>query len=463
MKRLLQGRLNSEDLAGVHDPVRVEHRFDCLHVFDFNWRAAIGQVIALGHAHTVLGGDRAVVLRDGFEHPLVHGGALGEELVLAQVFRLEDVQVQVAVADMAEPDNFEVGVVFTDDRVNFLQECRYFRYRYRNVVLVRRPVGNGLGDVLAQLPQVVQLGFALAHHAVQHPALLDAVLEGFQGVVGDFFGGGFEFQQCVERAFGLERRRHVTTTKDFGQGLVGEKLESGQVQLALERVQHRHDRVEVGGRGHLKKEIFRRTVQAHGGFHDKTQGAFGADEQLAHVVAGGVLDQVAVQLQHVAFAGDDLHAGDPVTGHAVANYLDPAGIGADIAANLARTGRSEVHRVVQAVLFGGVLQLLGDHARLALGGAVGEVHVQDLVHIVERDDHFTIGSNGGGRQAGTPTGRHQRDLALIGPAHDGLHLLNRLGEHDGSRGRREVLGPILAVSLQGVGVGQHFAGLNQGL
>src|SRR3989344_5741781 len=101
MERLLQGRLNSEDLAGVHDPVRVKHRFHGLHVFDFNRRAAVGQVVALGHAHAVFGGDRAVVLRHGFEHPLVHGGALGKELVLAQVFRLEDVQVQDAVAEMS--------------------------------------------------------------------------------------------------------------------------------------------------------------------------------------------------------------------------------------------------------------------------------------------------------------------------------------------------------------------------
>ena len=73
------------------------------------------------------------------------------------------------------------------------------------------------------------------------------MLEGFQGVVGDFFGGGFEFQQGVERALGFERRRHIATAEDFGQGLVREELKGRQVELALERVQHRHDRVEIGG------------------------------------------------------------------------------------------------------------------------------------------------------------------------------------------------------------------------
>ena len=64
----------------------------------------------------------------------------------------------VVVADVAEPDDFEVRVVFAYDRVDFLQERRHFGDSYRDVVLVRGPVGNGLGDVLAQFPQVVQLG-----------------------------------------------------------------------------------------------------------------------------------------------------------------------------------------------------------------------------------------------------------------------------------------------------------------
>ena len=38
---------------------------------------------------------------------------------------------------------------------------------------------------------------------------------------------------------------------------------------------------------------------------------------------------------------------------------------------------------VQAVFFGHVLQMLGHHARLTNGGAVSEVHVENLVHIVE--------------------------------------------------------------------------------
>ena len=371
--------------------------------------------------------------------------------------------MQVAVADMAEPDHLEVRVVVADDAVDVVQEGRHLADGDRDVVLVRGPVADGLGDVLAQLPQVLQLLLALAHHAVQHPALLDAVLEGLQGLVGHFLGARLELQQRVERAIGVEGRRHVATGQDLGQGLVGEELEGGQVQLALEGVQYRHDRVEVRGAEDHRGEVLRRALQAHGRFHDKSERTLGADKQLAHVIAGGVLDQVAVQLQQLAGAGDHFQAGHPVAGHAVADHLDAAGIGADVAAQLAGARGGEVHRVVQALILGVLLQLLGHHARLAHHGAVVLVEGEDLVHIVERDDHFPVGRHGGGGQAGTAAGGHQGDLVLVGPAHDGLHLLDGLGEDDGGRCRGEVLGPILAVGVERIGIGQHLAGLHQGL
>ncbi len=352
--------------------------------------------------------------------------------------------------------------MFADDRIDFLEEGRHLADGDRDVVLVRCPVTDGLGDVLAQLPQVLQLLLALAHHAVEHPALLDAMLEGRQCLVGALVGGGLEFQQRVERAVGFERGRHVATRQHLGQRLVGEELEGGQIQLVLEGVQHRHDRVEIRGAQHQRGEVGRLTLQAHGRLDDEAQGALGADEQLAQVVAGGVLDQVLVQLQQVALAGYHLHAGDPVAGHAVADHLDATGVGANVAADLAGAGGGEVHRVVQALVVGELLQLGGDHAGLADGGAIHLVEFENLVHVVEGHHHLAIGRHCRCGQPGATARGHQRDLALVGPAHDGLDLLDALGKDDGRGCRSEMLGPVLAVGIQRIGIGQHFAGLDQG-
>ncbi|MCY1245859.1 hypothetical protein D9M72_590400 [compost metagenome] len=52
---------------------------------------------------------------------------------------------------------------------------------------------------------------------------------------------------------------------------------------------------------------------------------------------------------------------------------------------------------------------------------------------------------------------------LVGPADNRLHLLDGLREGDGQRRRGEMLGPVLAVGIEGIGVGEELAGLYQGL
>ncbi|MCY1187967.1 hypothetical protein D3C81_1864800 [compost metagenome] len=59
----------------------------------------------------MLGRNRPVVTLDDLEHPLVDLGTRSEEVVLAHMLRLEDVQVQVAVTNMAVPHHFIVRVM----------------------------------------------------------------------------------------------------------------------------------------------------------------------------------------------------------------------------------------------------------------------------------------------------------------------------------------------------------------
>ena len=243
--------------------------------------------------------------------------------------------MQIAVADVPEPDDLKIRVVLADDSIDIVQESRHLADRHGDIVLVGRPVGDGFRDEFAQLPQILQLLVALAHHAVNHPALLDAVLECRQRFVGYILVQRLKLQQGVERAIRLERRRHIAPAHDLGHRLVGKKLEGGQIQLALERVQHRHDGIEIRRAQDHRGEVLRRPLQAHGRFNNKAQRAFGADKQLAQIIAGGVLDQVLVQLQELAGTGHDFQASHPVARHAITDDLDAARVGADVAADIA--------------------------------------------------------------------------------------------------------------------------------
>ena len=87
------------------------------------------------------------------------------------------------------------------------------------------------------------------------------------------------------------------------------------------------------------------------------------------VVARGVLDQPSIELEHLAGAGHDGETGHPVAGEAVANHLDAAGVGGDVAANLAGAGGSEVHRIEEAFVPCEFLQRPGHDASLAADDA----------------------------------------------------------------------------------------------
>ncbi len=309
------------------------------------------------------------------------------------------------------------------------------------------------GNTFAQLPQLFQLAQRLAHHTVQHPALLHAVLENLHGPFAGVFGKLLEFQQAVERALAVEGFGHPVL-EHMGHGLVGKELKRGQINVLLKRVQHFHDFAETGRAQHQGGQVLGPAGQLHGGLHHEAQGAFGADEQVAEVVAGGVLDQALVEVQQFTPAGDHLEAGDPVPGHAVADHLDATGVGVDVAADLAGAGGGEVHRVEQLLAVGEFLQLLGDHPRLHRDRPVVLVEVEHPVHPVERHHQLAVGGHRPGGQAGAAPGGHQVQAVLIGDLHDLLHFFGGFRQHHGAGRRRPDLGPVHPVALGAVRIGE---------
>ena len=245
-------------------------------------------------------------------------------------------------------------------------------------------------------------------------------------------------------------------------GLVREKLVGGQIQFFLESLQDIHGVGEVIQAQHQHGQVVRLAGKLHGGFGNETQGALGTDEQMSQIVAGVVLGQILVQIQHIALTGDHFQAGNPVPAHAPANHLDAAGIGGQVATELARPGGGKIHRIVQTVFLGEGLQLLGHHPGLATHGAITGVEIQNLVHVVERYHHFAIGGHGACTQAGTSARRYQSHLIVIGKLHQRLHLLRGFRQDNGQRLGRVDFGPVLAVIVQIRRIGENLARVFRG-
>src|SRR5690606_2595199 len=126
------------------------------------------------------------------------------------------------------------------------------------------------------------------------------------------------------------------------------------------------------------------------------------------------------------------------------------------AADARAAGRGEIDRVIQPLVLGELLQLLGDDAGLADYGAVDRIEIEHLVHIVEGDDDFALRGDSAARQPGAAARRHDRTVFGVGEFDASLHLLDAAREHDGGRSRREGAGPVATEGLQIIGLGAHI-------
>ena len=249
--------------------------------------------------------------------------------------------MQVAVADVAVPDHVEARADCVGQFAHAAQEFRHLRNGDGQVVLVGGEMRDGFRNAFPVTPQLGDLPVALADHAVGEPALRGAALEASHGAVFLGFVRAVEFGDHVERAPGVQRRRQPVPGADVVQRAVGEELEGGKRQFGTQGREHPHQRPDVLDTQQHDLAGRRRVRQAQGGLHHQPERAFAADEQVAQIVAAGVLDQAPIAVQQLPPAGDHPESGDPVARQAVAQYADAAGVGRNVAADLAGAFRSE--------------------------------------------------------------------------------------------------------------------------
>src|SRR3546814_18006349 len=105
--------------------------------------------------------------------------------------------MQIAGADVAKPDHFDIWIFTAQQRLHVVQECRHLADPHRHVVLVWAVRSEALGDVLAQPPQRRRLRLALRDHAIADPAVFHRLLEGRQPGIARRLVGGIELGDHV--------------------------------------------------------------------------------------------------------------------------------------------------------------------------------------------------------------------------------------------------------------------------
>jgi len=188
--------------------------------------------------------------------------------------------------------------------------------------------------------------------------------------------------------------------------------------------------------------------------------AFGADEQVLEVVAGIVLAQAAQAIPDFAAGQHDLQAERQFAHVAVAQHLHAAGVGGEVAANLAaafrRQGeREEASRRVRCLL----------HCRQrATGfdgdGVVAGIDGQHAVQAAEAEHDGLPGRIGGRRpaQAGVAALRHDGHAGrYAGPDHC-RHVFDAARPHDAARRTPVTPTPVVDERRDVGRLGQHLRG-----
>ncbi len=151
-----------------------------------------------------------------------------------------------------------------------------------------------------------------------------------------------------------------------------------QAREQIDRGLHAGHRDERG----LDRAWLREQLQACGG--DDPERAFRADEEVAQVIPRVVLAQARQAVDDATVGQHDLEAQHQIARHAVAHGREPAGIGREIAADLATAFRAERQRKQPVDGLRGRLHVQQHAARFRDQREVGGVDFADAVQPVQR-------------------------------------------------------------------------------
>jgi hypothetical protein len=171
---------------------------------------------------------------------------------------------------------------------------------------------------------------------------------------------------------------------------------------------------------------------------------------MIQVIAGVALAQAAQPVPHPAVGQHHFEAERELARVAVAQHVDAAGIGREIAADLARALGAQAEREQPVGRLGGALQIGENAAGLGGDGEVERIERPDAVHPAEVDEDAVLRSDGAARQTGIAALRIDRQVRRGADRDQLRHLVGRGRPQHGERGA--AIEAALFVEI-GLGVG----------
>ncbi len=376
----------------------------------------------LDPADPMFGADAAVhAIDDGEDNAF---GALeqGGHLLGRLAGRGNDVEMDVAVPDMAVGDRLGLRHGACQGVQRGVEEVGHARDRHGHVgAVVAAALALVLHHHLAIEPQLLGLRLAGGDRAVDHEVVgaREAVFEDRSQVDGAAGGklhddiGGIGGSERFGQRGGRAQRHFEARPED--------QLEGGkQIATRAPRQGEERHRILGGAQADQRHLDLRRPgeqLERRGG--DQAERPFAADEHLLEVVAAIVLAQGAQPVPHAAVRQHDLQPEHEVARHAVAQHVEAAGVGGDIAADAAGPLRAEGDGQQAVGLLGRLLGNLQHAASLHHHGKVERVDRAHGSHPLEAHHQLPSAGigDGGADQPGQPALGHDGHARRRAMAH----------------------------------------------
>ena len=235
--------------------------------------------------------------------------------------------------------------------------------------------------------------------------------------------------------------RHLQ--RDPGDDLVAGNAAAG---LALQGGKQPQRGVRAGDRGQRGHRLARLRKQFQDSAGNDAQRAFRADEPLLQVIAGVVLAQAAQPVPEAPVGQRDLEAEHQLAHVAVAQHADAAGIGRDVAADLAGALGAQREREQPVGVARRLLDRLENAAGVRRDGVVDRIEFADPVEPAGRqhDPGKVLIRDRRPDQAGVAALGHHRQAALVAQAQHRRDLFGRARPDD----RRRRAGEIAALFFE---------------
>jgi hypothetical protein len=181
---------------------------------------------------------------------------------------------------------------------------------------------------------------------------------------------------------------------------------------------------------------------------DDAERALTADKELLQIIAGIVLAQPPQPIPDPPVGQYDLEAQGQFAGIAIAQYRDAAGVGRQVAADLAAPLGTKAQREQPVGRGGGLLQIGEDAPGLDRHRKIDRVDRADMIHAAERQNDVVpvLGRDPAANEAGVAALRHDRQFRFGADPHHLGHLRGRSRADDEPGGT-----PVEAARLDEIG------------